>query len=352
MLNLIPISPLKGFLKTMTTENTVSLQDALQARKNSSDLDRNIIKSIIDSGNKILIADTYMKIRDVKNQINDNKVIFQQKLNFMFSGTNEQIDILATRASEVTEEALKSATFEELKEFFMFDGEFVGLQTMPGLKDEDMVDAYRDFLLYLREMDSAEKDLNEYESSNDELMDLFPEEVKEAAQNTYTWDRYIYKIFKEKMEDENTPPEEKETLQKIIVMKDSALNLEPMKEYMRNEMNAGRRKSMINAFRTRFKDTLQKADQYASANKFKMYYPLYDNIEETIGYEGYQNLFVYILARYVKFCSENFNKYDNVYIAQIIQNLIMLKKGQLDEASRIMMSNAIKDILNILLLEE
>ena len=138
----------------------------------------------------------------------------------------------------------------------------------------------------------------------------------------------------------------------IIVMKDSALNLEPMKEYMRNEMNAGRRKSMINAFRTRFKDTLQKADQYASANKFKMYYPLYDNIEETIGYEGYQNLFVYILARYVKFCSENFNKYDNVYIAQIIQNLIMLKKGQLDEASRIMMSNAIKDILNILLLEE
>lgn len=335
----------------MTDENKEALVQALKA-KSKNEMDKEVVQAVIDSGNKILIADTYMKIRDVKNQINENRTIFQQKLNFMFTGTDDQVNILAARASEVTEEAIKNATFDQIKEFFMFDDKFIGLNTMPGLSDEDNIEAYKDFLLYLREINNAERDFNTFEADNDSLLDMFPDEVKEAAKTTFTWDRYIYNIFKEKMEAEETPEKEKESLKKILTMKDNALNLNPMKEYIKNEINAGRRKSLINAFKTRFQDTLKKADQFASANKFKMYYPLYDNIEETIGYEGYRNLFVYILARYVKFCSENFDKFDNVYIAQIIQNLIMLKKGQLDDSSRIMMTNAIKDILNELLLDK
>lgn len=338
----------------MPEENTTRKEVPLNVinTADSINLDRTIVQAIINSNNKILIADTYMKLRDINNQIGDNKVLLQQKLNFMFSGTDDQLNILSIRASELTEDAIKKASLEELKDIFVFDGKFIGLSIIENLKEEDQTSAYRDFLLYLKETGSTEKELLDFEESNQSMLDLFPDEVKKAAENTFTWDRYIYNIFKEKMDDDNTPEAEKESLKKILAMKDSALNLKPMKEYIQNEMNAGRRKSLLHAFKTRFKDTLKSADKFAIANKFKMYYPLYDNIEATIGYEGYQNLFVYILARYVKFCSENFTKYDQVYIAQIIQNLIMLKKGQLDDTSRIMMSNAIKEILNIVLLDD
>ena len=336
----------------MTTENTNEISLNEFVTNTNQNTDKAVIQAIIESGNKILIADTYMKIRDIQNQIEDQKVLLDQKINFMFSGTDDQMDMLSVRVSEITTEALNKASLDELKEFFIFDGNFVGLSIIDNLSEEDQLKAYRDFLLYVKESSNAENDLKTFDSNNKELLDLFPDEVKEASKNTFTWDKYIYRLFKEQSESEETSEEQKESLKKILDMKDKALNLEPMKQYIKDEINAGRRKSLINAFKTRFNDTLKKADQFAVANKFKMYYPLYDNIEETIGYEGYQNLFVYILARYVKFCSDNFTKYDQVYIAQIIQNLIMLKKGQLDDSSRIMMSNGIKEILNILLLEE
>ena len=123
----------------MTDENKEALVQALKA-KSKNEMDKEVVQAVIDSGNKILIADTYMKIRDVKNQINENRTIFQQKLNFMFTGTDDQVNILAARASEVTEEAIKNATFDQIKEFFMFDGKFIGLNTMPGLTDEDNID--------------------------------------------------------------------------------------------------------------------------------------------------------------------------------------------------------------------
>lgn len=329
----------------------IPLHEIVENRSNQL-LNKNMVSAIINSGNKILIANTYMQIRDVQNQLDDHKVLLEQKLNFMFSGTDDQLEILSIRTSEVTKDVIEKASLEELKEFFIFDGKFVGLSIIDNLDEEGQLKAYRDFILYLREINDTKEDFDAFDKNNNALLELFPDEVKEAGKTTFTWDRYIYKLFKERSEAEDCPEDEKESLQKLMLMKDSALNLEPMKQYIQDEVNAGRRKSLVHAFRTRFNDTLKAADKFASSHKFKMFYPLYDNIEETIGYEGYQNLFVYIFARYVKFKSENFTKYDQVYIAQIIQNLIMLKKGQLDDASRIMMSNAIKEVLNILLLEE
>ena len=117
----------------------------------SINLDRTIVQAIINSNNKILIADTYMKLRDINNQIGDNKVLLQQKLNFMFSGTDDQLNILSIRASELTDDAIKKASLEELKDIFVFDGKFIGLSIIENLKEEDQTSAYRDFLLYLKE---------------------------------------------------------------------------------------------------------------------------------------------------------------------------------------------------------
>ena len=83
-------------------------------------------------------------------------------------------------------------------------------------------------------------------------------------------------------------------------------------------------------------------------NNFHVYFQLFDNIEEEFGYENYRNLFAYVFARYIKFNADKLSKIDNAFIAQISQNLIMLKKNQLPPDVKQKFTNAIKSIEDLI----
>ena len=122
-----------------------------------------------------------------------------------------------------------------------------------------------------------------------------------------------------------------------------------MKEYIKEEIALGRRKSIIYAYNNRFQNTLERAEKYAFENDFRLIFKMYDAIEETFGYGQYRNFFVFLFARYVKYNNTKFSKIDNSYIVQISQNLIMLKKNELPDPERSIFVNAIKEIIDLVL---
>ena len=306
------------------------------------------LDALVKSGNKLMEVNTFMQLKSIRNELTSQLETVNMKINFMFDGTPDQIDIIQSRVSEVKKEALEKATFDELKPFFVFEDKPVKLNFDPLLDEKEKEDAHREFLIYLKETDTIRKEIESRIKELDDLCTHFSEEVLENSKDVYKWDRYIYSIFKDKLDEANLTPDERVRIERLIKVKDDAITLKPIYDAVKAEIDQGKRRSMINAYRTRLDDTVKKAEQYAMKNKFHVYFQLFDNIEKEFGYENYRNLFAYVFARYIKFNADKMSKIDNAFIAQISQNLIMLKKNQLPPDVKQKFTNAIKSIEDLI----
>ncbi|MDY5646806.1 MAG: hypothetical protein SPF22_07385 [Candidatus Onthovivens sp.] len=313
------------------------------------DVDIKMIEDVKASGNKIEEVNLFMRLITAKNQLNAQKKSVNQKVNYILKCPREQIDLIQLRTSEVTYEAIKSASYDQIKEFFTIDGNLVELNFNDDLSDSDKEAGYKDFLEYLKNIQDMVIEIDAQIKEIDALCEYFSDDIKEKSKSVYTWDKFIYDIFKKAVEDKNTPEDERNRIQRVIEAREDALTLNPMKEYIKEEIALGRRKSIIYAYNNRFQNTLERAEKYAFENDFRLIFKMYDAIEETFGYDQYRNFFVFLFARYVKYNNTKFSKIDNSYIVQISQNLIMLKKNELPDPERSIFVNAIKEIIDLVL---
>ena len=90
----------------------------------------------------------------------------------------------------------------------------------------------------------------------------------------------------------------------------------------------------------------KKEDAIYSQDDYK--YGFHDDIESIIGLKEWKNIFIYLFARYIKYNAEHLSKVDNAFIAQVMQNLIMLKKGQLKEPAKSQFTAGIKELVDLL----
>ena len=314
-----------GVFQEMIEEQNTGEEEKLVPLK---DVDIKMIEDVKASGNKIEEVNLFMRLITAKNQLNAQKKSVNQKVNYILKCPKEQIDLIQLRTSEVTYEAIKSASYDQIKEFFTIDGNLVELNFNDDLSDSDKEAGYKDFLEYLKNIQDMIIEIDAQIKEIDALCEYFSDDIKEKSKSVYTWDKFIYDIFKKAVEDENTPEDERKRIQRVIEAREDALTLNPMKEYIKEEIALGRRKSIIYAYNNRFQNTLERAEKYAFENDFRLIFKMYDAIEETFGYGQYRNFFVFLFARYVKYNNTKFSKIDNSYIVQISQNLIMLKKNE------------------------
>ncbi len=255
------------------------------------------IKKIIASGNKLDEANAFMEIKTLRNNISAQKVIAKEKINFIFNGTPEEIDLIQVRVSDVTKDALEKATFGEMREFFIFDDHEVNLNIAPELVEEsDKIEAYRNFLLYLKALDEVDTNIDNQLAKIDKALDGFSDEIKEKSKSLQVWDDFIFGLFKEKLNDQSLSQDEKNRIKRVIEIKEDALNLTPIFNYVKDEVDQNRRISLIHAFKNRFEDTITKAEKYAEQNNFQIYFQLFDGIEDRINYSDYRNLFMYLFV--------------------------------------------------------
>lgn len=313
-----------------------------------AEIDSTKIIEIIKSGDKIREANLFMKLQSSKNTLKSQRVMINEKVNFIFAGTPEQMDIIETRVAEVTEEAIEKATLEELTQFLTFDGEVVPLNFMDLMSEKDKMDGIKEFLLYLKSVNDTTQEIDNQIKEIDSICENFSDVVKEKSKDIYEWDKWIYDLFREKANDPNLSEDEKVRINRIIEVKNDALSLEPIIEYIKDEIALNRKASLINAYNTRFDDTLTKAEKYAEKNGFHIYFPLYDGIDECIGRKE-KNFFPYIFARFIKFGCDKFGKVDNAFIAQISQNLIMFKNNKMKEPNKSTFANALTTIYKMIL---
>ena len=334
-----------GSMKIVISEEDLKAEEGV-SKMDAKDIDIDVIEKLVATGDKIEEANAFMKLQSAKSALKSQKAMINDKVNFMFAGTPEQMDIVQARTSEITEEAIAKASVDQLKEFFVIDGNPIELNFREMLSEKEIEEAYRDFLLYLKSVNDTAEEIDKHVKNIEELCTHFSPEIQEKSKNIAEWDQYIYDLFKARLEEPNLDQATRDKIIRLVSVKEESLDLSPILTYVKNEVALGRRNSIINAYHTRMDDTIKKAEEYAQKNNFSMYFNMFEGLEEIFDYNGNRNFFLYILARYVKYNSANFSKIDNAFIAQIVQNCIMLKKKEMQDPNRTKFINSLKAIID------
>ena len=334
-----------GSMKIVISEEDLKAEEGV-SKMDAKDIDIDVIEKLVATGDKIEEANAFMKLQSAKSALKSQKAMINDKVNFMFAGTPEQMDIVQARTSEITEEAIEKASIDQLKEFFVIDGNPIELNFREMLSEKEIEEAYRDFLLYLKSVNDTAEEIDKHVKNIEELCTHFSPEIQEKSKNIAEWDQYIYDLFKARLEEPNLDQATRDKIIRLVSVKEESLDLSPILTYVKNEVALGRRNSIINAYHTRMDDTIKKAEEYAQKNNFSMYFNMFEGLEEIFDYNENRNFFLYILARYVKYNSANFSKIDNAFIAQIVQNCIMLKKKEMQDPNRTKFINSLKAIID------
>lgn len=334
-----------GSMKIVISEEDLKAEEGV-SKMDAKDIDIDVIEKLVATGDKIEEANAFMKLQSAKSALKSQKAMINDKVNFMFAGTPEQMDIVQARTSEITEDAIAKASIDQLKEFFVIDGNDIELNFREMLSEKEIEEAYRDFLLYLKSVNDTAAEIDKHVKNIEELCTHFSPEIQEKSKNIAEWDQYIYDLFKARLEEPNLDQSTRDKIIRLVSVKEESLDLSPILTYVKNEIALGRRNSIINAYHTRMDDTIKKAEEYAQKNKFSMYFNMFEGLEELFGYNENRNFFLYLLARYVKFNSANFSKIDNAFVAQIVQNCIMLKKKEMQDPNRTKFINSLKAIID------
>ena len=334
-----------GSMKIVISEEDLKAEEGV-SKMDAKDIDIDVIEKLVATGDKIEEANAFMKLQSAKSALKSQKAMINDKVNFMFAGTPEQMDIVQARTSEITEDAIANASIDQLKEFFVIDGNDIELNFREMLSEKEIEEAYRDFLLYLKSVNDTAAEIDKHVKNIEELCTHFSPEIQEKSKNIAEWDQYIYDLFKARLEEPNLDQATRDKIIRLVSVKEESLDLSPILTYVKNEIALGRRNSIINAYHTRMDDTIKKAEEYAQKNKFSMYFNMFEGLEEIFGYTENRNFFLYLLARYVKFNSANFSKIDNAFVAQIVQNCIMLKKKEMQVPNRTKFINSLKAIID------
>lgn len=334
-----------GTMKIVISEEDLKAEEGV-SKMDAKDIDIDVIEKLVATGDKIEEANAFMKLQSAKSALKSQKAMINDKVNFMFAGTPEQMDIVQARTSEITEEAIEKASIDQLKEFFIIDGNAIELNFREMLSEKEIEEAYRDFLLYLKSVNDTAEEIDKHVKNIEELCTHFSPEIQEKSKNIAEWDQYIYDLFKARLEEPNLDQATRDKIIRLVSVKEESLDLSPILTYVKNEVALGRRNSIINAYHTRMDDTIKKAEEYAQKNNFSMYFNMFEGLEEIFDYNENRNFFLYILARYVKYNSANFSKIDNAFIAQIVQNCIMLKKKEMQDPNRTKFINSLKAIID------
>lgn len=334
-----------GSMKIVISEEDLKAEEGV-SKMDAKDIDIDVIEKLVATGDKIEEANAFMKLQSAKSALKSQKAMINDKVNFMFAGTPEQMDIVQARTSEITEDAIAKASIDQLKEFFVIDGNDIELNFREMLSEKEIEEAYRDFLLYLKSVNDTAAEIDKHVKNIEELCTHFSPEIQEKSKNIAEWDQYIYDLFKARLEEPNLDQATRDKIIRLVSVKEESLDLSPILTYVKNEIALGRRNSIINAYHTRMDDTIKKAEEYAQKNKFSMYFNMFEGLEEIFDYNDNRNFFLYLLARYVKFNSANFSKIDNAFVAQIVQNCIMLKKKEMQDPNRTKFINSLKAIID------
>lgn len=262
---------------------------------------------------------------------------------------HDTLKIISSRMDDIDKKKVESITLGFIKNLLTVEGkeykmiipsEITRRFNQIDFNNIPEVDKMRTMILAIK---SSSEDIAKCNQWKDGLLKIFDEKVDDAVKKIISTpdniEKYTYEYYKTKMEEEGLTEEEKESIRKTLEYTEYGYDLTPLIKNLDLQIKRqnGDVKSLIYGFRHNAKDTMVAANKILSANRLTFPVAALSNIEQALfgdKYKDYKFLTIYMLARWIKYRNNDIDRYDKVFISQMISNIVRISRAKTEEQKK------------------
>lgn len=332
-------------------DTTVS--SSLQPEKERLTPEQQEIYDLMASDKKFVAIHDIMQVKNKLNEISTVKEYALEQVKSMIP--DDRISLLEARAVALDKESLinldmeKDADWEKVKAVYTFeDGGMIHFTNDPDTKIKKVREMHRDYLIYLRDIKEETAKFEIIEKESKETLDKLYKELDEVLGEAESAKIKQYSAFAdyyrdwimESLKREDLSDQLREQLQKTLDADNRGINLEFLKKEIRELISRkGNADSLRYGYRNNFVETARKATAVL-ASKFSRYnyhlsltkfYDLEKRLFPDKYGEKFNNLFMFIIFRFIKANCGKFDKFWMITIGEVVTQLGFLFR---DESER------------------
>lgn len=296
-------------------------------------------------------------IMQLKNKVNEIRTMRDYALNQVKTMIpDDRISLLEARAVSLDKDALmkldmnKDEDWSKVQQIYTFeDGGMIHFTSDPDTKIIKVREMHRDYLIYLKSIKEETAKFEVIERESKEALDkIYAEldevlgEVEAAKVKDYaTFAEYYREWIIESLKREDLSDSLRDQLQKTLNADNRGIELEFLKKEIRELISRkGNADSLMYGYRNNFVDTARKASAVLSSKFSKYNYHLalvkFYDLEKRLfpdqyG-EKYNNLFMFILFRFIKANYEKFDNFWMITIGEIVTQLGLMLKNESEKS--------------------
>lgn len=314
-------------------------------------------------------------IMQLKNKISEISTVKEHAINQVKSMIpDDRVSLLEARAMALDSDALmrldmtNDADWKKVQEIYTFeDGGMIHFTNDPDTKVTKVREMHRDYLIYLKSIKEETAKFEIIEKESKESLDKLYKELDEALgeaeaakiKNYTAFTEYYREWLINSLKRDDLSDTLREQLQKTLDADNLGISLDFLKKEIRDLITRkGNADSLLWGFKNNFVETARKATAVL-ASKFARYnYHLslmkFHDLETRLFQdkygEKYNNLFMFIMFRYIKANYGRFDKFWMITIGEVVTQLgYLIKEGIERPATSEEFSKNMQEVLDLVI---
>lgn len=320
------------------------------------------LKAIVKSPEQIEIIKlmeedrTFVAVRGImaaKNKIEEIRTVKDTAVRKVRAMTPDaRVSIIEARAKALDAEAVgkldmkNEENWKKIQECYTFDdGTVLHFTNEPEIKDVKFREMHRDYLLYLKSIQDETEKFDVYEAKltkeiDDEIAkfgELLGEEEADKLRNYADFADYYRQWITNVLQRDDISPLARQKLEEIVKSDNAGISLDFLiKEIQDLIGRKGNASSLLFGYRNNYVEVATKAEKILTTKfaqyKYETAMTKFFDFEKRFfpEYEKYNNLFMFILFRYIKANYEKFDSNWMITIGEILTQLGFLTKPETD----------------------
>ena len=270
-----------------------------------------------------------MEIRNLINAFVRTRKFALNKILAILPMDEEDAKIILARLSECTEEEINGFSDEEVKKVLTINEEDgpVGNFFIPEVQPDDFdMPTFERVMLTLfaatkQQLDDVDAMINRLQEQYDEYVSEETTKIIESS----TFDEYILNFYRHQLTEEGLSDDKRAIIETNIKALEDAVTLEPLSTPIIELLNKKGNESILHGFHKQMEETIAKAVEKAEKNGLKFPFQLMMDLESNeFGeeYKEYNNLFVFLFARFIKPQPDTMDQYTKQFCNALSTSLV------------------------------
>ena len=315
----------------MSKDDMKELRDMIEKIKGMKIDEEELAKLSTDDRTFVMIH-TGMVYNNGINAIDRSIMEMQKLVRTLVPETPDLLKILIARLEDIDPSKIDELSAGFIAATFKIDDKDLKITT-PEVGEFDKLEYKRFIIKQIKVCDEQAAVAVEYRK---ELKDRFdreiPEDVKNLLSDMIKCDQWVIDYFSRKVEDESLPDSVREEYKKKLQYKQYAFTLEPIINNLKNQINKSGAMSIKEGFFNYRERYLKAALNIAHKKGFSFPFQMISGLDDKLFKEGtyhvkYRNLFIFILARYIRYLGDKITEYDKLFFASLLANLVLLNRS-------------------------